>query len=177
MSNNNYPENFREQSEAMYEFDRISEILENQIFDKKNWKNPLVQSAFIELVIRLRDLLYKCDNSGNRIKFTDDIVVLNGKEIVRDITDAISYVRNATCHIESDRYLLDGKTVFYFNVAYGKGKIANISGKELISDYEDDVCFFFGDQKLYLNRHIVRALSEVKEVLKKLYPIFSVAHN
>jgi len=101
----------------------------------------------------------------------------NGRRLVKDITSAVRYVRDAACHIESDNYLLDGKTVFYFNIAYGKGKIANISGKELVSDYENDVCFFFGDQKLYLNRHIIRALNEVKIVLKGLYPMFSVAYD
>ncbi|MDD5639196.1 MAG: ElyC/SanA/YdcF family protein [Candidatus Pacebacteria bacterium] len=160
--------NFRNESEASYEFSRISEILKSKIFDKENLKNPLVQSAFAELVIRLRNLLYKCDNAGNRINFTDDIVILkdkNGKVVVGDVTDAVRYIRNSVCHIESDEYLLDNKTVFYFNIAYGKIGVANVSGIELVSDYEDDVCFFFGDQKLYLNRHIIRAFNEAKRYI------------
>ena len=169
MSNVN-PKNFIEQSNTLYEFFRISEILESKIFNRENWMNPLVQSAFTELVIRLQDLLYKCDHSGNRINFSDDIIILKGKhgeEIVKDVTDAINYVRNSVCHIESKRYLLDGKTVFYFNIAYGKHNVADISGKKLTSDYEDDVCFFFGDQKIYLNRHVIRAFNEAKMVLEK----------
>lgn len=36
------------------------------------------------------------------------------------------------------------------------------------SDYEDDVCFFFGKAKIYLSRHIIRAYKEATQALRPL---------
>ncbi|MFQ5431942.1 MAG: hypothetical protein ACE5EN_05500 [Nitrospinota bacterium] len=43
-----------------------------------------------------------------------------------------------------------------------------IGNFEQASDYNDDTCFFFGAQKIYLKRHIVRAFEESKS---KLLPL------
>ena len=60
------------------------------------------------------------------------------------------------------------KIVSSFNVVFGKGISMNINGKDFCSDYEDDTCFFFGEQKLYLKRHIIRAFEEAKNYLSNL---------
>ncbi len=132
-------------------------------------RHPLMESAFIELIIRLRDLVYKCEKLGNRIEFNDDIIILRGKnskEIVKDVTDAIICMRGATCHIESDKNLFNDNIIFSFNIAYGKVNIIATPNKKLSLDYEDDACFFSGEQKLYLKRHIVRAFEEARNFLK-----------
>lgn len=166
---------FFTKSEIETDIRRIEKILDCGIFSQENARHPLFQSAFIELVIRLRDLLYKSEALGKRIDFTEDVVVLedkNGNKVVEDVTDAVAFVRNAACHIESDKNLLDKdrQIATIFNVAIGKTKLMKINDKELASDYEDDICFFYGEQKLYLKRHIVRAFEEAKKsLIKKIH--------
>ena len=41
----------------------------------------------------------------------------------------------------------------------------------MLSKYEDDQSFAFGEHLIYLNRHIVRAFQEAKEILLKNYPM------
>jgi len=43
-------------------------------------------------------------------------------------------------------------------------------GISLTSDYTDDICFFFGVEKIYLRRHVLRAFEETKRQLVPLLP-------
>lgn len=40
-----------------------------------------------------------------------------------------------------------------------------IGDLELNSDYEDDIAVFYGRNRLYFKRHIVRAYTEAKQLL------------
>jgi len=155
----------------MADIGRIKTIIETRIFDRENIGHPLIESAFIDLIIKLRDLTCKSEKLGKRINFKEDVVMLkdgNGKEIVKDITDAIKYVRDAACHINSLNHILNKNIVFTFNIAYGKINLLSMPGISLASDYDDDICFFYGEQKLYLNRHIMRAYEEASSFLQSL---------
>ena len=57
---------FKTKTEIEIDIDRITQILSCDIFSQQNFQHPLRQSAFIELVIRLRDLLFKCESFGKR---------------------------------------------------------------------------------------------------------------
>ena len=59
-----------------------------------------------------------------------------------------------------------------FVVVYGKIPAAILLPGEgaIGSDYDDDVCFWFGTNKLYLKRHILRAFEEAKRNLIPLFP-------
>jgi hypothetical protein len=50
-------------------------------------------------------------------------------------------------------------------VAYGKCNLAKIHDLELKSEYEDDTAVFFGTNRLYFKRHIVRAFNEAQSLL------------
>jgi hypothetical protein len=80
-------------------FYRVDEIINCGVFNTAGDKNPLRQSAFIELMICVRDLVAKSDKYSRRIEFKDDVNLASG---VEDVSDAISKVRNAICHIDSD---------------------------------------------------------------------------
>jgi hypothetical protein len=150
---------FKTKSEIFTDINRIDTIIKTDIFNKENYEHPLKESAFIDLIIKLRDLLYKSEELGKRIDFKEDIVLKNS---VEDITDAVIYIRDAACHIHSRNHILIKNIVFTFNVVYGKGNMISIPGISPTSDYDDDVCFFYGEQKLYLKRHITRAFNEAK---------------
>jgi len=155
-------------SEIEDSLQRIEAILKSDIFAPGNDGHPLVRSAFIELLICLRDLMYKTEKYCSRVTFDDDIVKSAN---INDITDVIKYVRDALCHLDSDNHYLEkGNIKATYNINRGKGTIAKIGDFEQTSNYSDDLCFFFGSQRIYLNRHIVRAFEEVK---KNLLPILT----
>lgn len=114
-------------------------------------------------MICLRDLLHKAEKYGQRVSFTDDIMP---NEYVKDVTGAITAVRDACCHIDSFKRLFDdrGNRGSYM-VAYGKCNLAKIDDLELKSEYEDDIAVFYGKNRLYFNRHIVRAFNEARQQL------------
>jgi hypothetical protein len=155
------------------DFRRVAEILDSNIFDPQNVSHPLVQSAFIELLIRVRDLMAKTEKLVKRIDFNDDVIKTsspNGVNDVNDVTDFIEFVRNAACHPESDKHFLEpqhGK--FTFSVASGMISILARPGEKTItSDYDDDVCFFFGPQRIYLKSHLLRAIEQARTQLSPL---------
>lgn len=142
-----------DENEIEENLSRIYTIINSEIFDEKNINHPLRKSAFIEMMICLRDLAYKCNKYNIVVNFSDDIIQTNK---VSNITDLIKYSRDACCHIDSsnNRYMENG-AVFSFNTLYGKTDFAGIS-----NSYQDDICFCFGEQKIYLKRHILRYLEE-----------------
>jgi hypothetical protein len=117
-------------------------------------------------MICLRDLLCKTEKYVGRISWADDVLV---NEYVHDITDAVTAVRDACCHIDSfKRRFTDHGARGVFNVICGKGTLARMGDLELKSDYEDDIAFFCGKNRLYMNRHIVRVFKEVRELLRPI---------
>jgi len=144
--------------------DRIEAILATDIFSPHNARHPLMRSAFIEILICLRDLMAKTNNLNLRIDFTDDVLI---SPDVKDVTDLIKFVRDALCHIDSKNHFVAPGIKATFNVAYGKTIMLTVDEFDIASDYDDDVCFFFGRHRIYLKRHIVRAFEEVK---RKLLP-------
>jgi hypothetical protein len=114
--------------------------------------------------------MWKTEKLSTRVSFQDDV---NITQNVKDVTDLITHVRDALCHADSYKNFIEpGKNRFSFNVVYGKSKGININGVDFSSDYDDDVCFFFGEQKIYLRRHIIRVLKEAKEKLLPLLDSF-----
>jgi hypothetical protein len=114
--------------------------------------------------IKLWDLTQKLVLLENRIDFKEDIK--SG-----DITDLIRRIRYAVCHVDSGEHMLKSKqqVKFSFNIAYGKVNLASIGEKKITSDYEDDICFFFGENKIYLKRHIIRCIQEAEKKIQELY--------
>lgn len=148
---------------------RIEELLGCGIFQSQNSRNVLFRAAFIELLIALRDLMYKTQKYSSGIAFDDDV---KKTEKIKDVSDLIKYVRDALCHPDSEsNYIEAGNIKATFNVAFGKANLLRIGDFEQSSQYQDDICFFFGSQGIYLKRHIVRAFEEAKS---KLLPIISV---
>lgn len=145
---------------------RIETIYATKIFAPSNKEHPLIKSAFIEVMVCLRDLMAKTKDYGTRITFTEDMVVTSK---IKDITELVTFVRNALCHIESaNNFAIPDQIKASFDIVYGKGTDKRADGIELVSEYTDDTCFFFGLHKIYLRRHILRAFEETKKQLEPL---------
>ena len=155
---------FLTKSDIETSFSRIETLFECGIFSPENSRNPLVQSALSELLIRIRDLMAKSNRHGEPITFNEDI---NETDRIKNVADVIKFVRDAICHIDSDNHNHDECNArLSFNVAYGKCVLMEINGVKIGSDYTDDVAFFFGNQKLYLRSHLRRAYDEAKRNLQ-----------
>ena len=148
---------------------RVNELLSCGIFSRQNSQNVLFRAAFIELLIALRDLMYKAEKHSSRIIFDEDV---NKTEKIKNVSDLIKYVRDALCHPDSDNHYIEvGNIKATFNVVFGKGVLLKMGDFEQSSQYQDDICFFFGSQRIYLKRHVERAFEEAKVKLK---PIISL---
>ena len=157
---------FFTKGEILASIRRIEDLLASKIFSPENSESPLVRSAFIETLVCLRDLMYKTEKYAERLDFDDDIV---RTDKIKDVTDTIKYVRDALCHIDSDKHYIEkGNIRASYNIAYRKGRLLKNGDFEQASDYDDEVCFFFGSQKIYLKRHIIRAAKEAK---RRLLPL------
>lgn len=152
-------------SEIAYSIRKIEAILKTDIFSKRNDHHLFQRAVFIEVLILLRDLMYKSEKeAGLRISFSDDVVITQN---VRDVSDLIKTVRDALCHSESrNHYVIEELKTGFFAV-YGKTEpLVRVGNEDLFfSDYEDDVCFFFGVHKIYLRRHIIRAFQLARQNL------------
>ena len=158
--------NFFTINEIRSDVETIQRILASGIFNPENDGHPLFSAAFKELILCLRDLTYKTEHLSSRINFADDIVI---SENVSDVTDAIRVVRDAICHANSgNSFVQSTKVRFSLCVSYGKGSVLILPKDTLTSDYDDDVAFFYGHNRLYLFRHIIRAFNEAKQRLLPL---------
>jgi len=152
------------QSEILFDIHRVDAVLGSGIFEPAAARHPLLPSALTELLIRIRDLLAKAEKYAQRVSFTDDVIV-KGK--VNDVTGLIAFVRDAVCHIDSGKNDHDEvQARVSFNVVFGKACLAELNGVRIESEHEDDVAFFFGAQRLYLRRHLVRAYNEASASLR-----------
>ena len=132
----------------------------------------LAKLSYIEIVNNkelYNDTFIDTDNMHNKTNatlhngdtnFTDDVLI-NG--YVKDVTDLITAIRDACCHIDSFKRNFDenGNTGSH-NIIYGKGIALNIDGLVLGSDYEDEIAYIYGKNRIYVRRHIIRAFEEAK---------------
>lgn len=163
---------FRVMTQISSSISAKNRILESGVFNEQG--NPLFRSALIELLIVARDLTHKSYLKGHEVNFIDDVAV-KGK--VTNVSMLIKYARDAVCHIDSDNHKsIESDSVFSFNTMFGKGKLASINGVDFSSDYQDDICVFFGDQKIYIKRHILRAIDEATHNLRSAYRNSPYAH-
>ena len=142
---------------------RVRAILRSDIFSSRGSEHPLYLSALTELTIRVNDLVGKAAATGHTIDFDDD-VIKHGE--VLDVRSLINFIRNAVCHVSSETHKLDNLNAWIsFNSQIGKGCFMEINGQRLECNYEDDIAFFFGEQRIYLRRHLLRAFEEAGAAL------------
>lgn len=151
-------------SEIQHDIDRVRAIINCGIFDPNNSGHPLRLSALTELMICLRDLMAKCVLAGSRITFCDHVIPMAE---CNDVTDAIKFVRDALCHMDSSKHNLKAiQARITFNTVYGKMCLMQVRDLRIENPYDDDIAFFLGPQRLFLKRHIMRAFEEAVALLQ-----------
>lgn len=172
MEKGNEVMSFRRKSDINSAIDEIERLLNSGIFTKEGSKTPFFKASFIHVMILLRELMYNSEKYANkRIDFKDDVIPLKmdkKKQSVHDITDLIKYVRDSMCHTDIPHHYFTNEIKATFNVVFGRGVLISYGEDSVGSDYEDDICFFFGKERIYLNRHIIRAFVEARAALLPL---------
>ncbi|VVE52234.1 hypothetical protein PMO31116_04733 [Pandoraea morbifera] len=154
---------WRERNAVDASIQECEKLFATGIFSGDGVDSPFFKSATIHLLIVLNDLLQKADKVGRRVSFVDDVAPADE---INDVTTLINSCRNAACHIPSKEKAFQGNT-FDFNVFVGKSPNAvGANGAVFGSDYEDDIAVQFGSRRLYLGRHLLRALNEVTAALR-----------
>ncbi|WP_186121444.1 hypothetical protein [Burkholderia gladioli] len=139
---------------------RKCEGLINSLGDIRLVQTPFFEPSFVFVIINLNELLQRASSEKRRVSFTDFVDTADG---VDDVTTLINRIRHAVCHIHSPQNNL-GKAYFRFNSVAGKRKFGRIGDVLIEGEFEDDVAFFYGDKRVYLRRHIIRALKEVGDI-------------
>jgi hypothetical protein len=136
------------------------EILQSNFVEAEpRW---LGEAAFVLLTINLNDALQALAKVNARVGFADD--VSEG-----DVTDLISKLRNAGCHIGSSIRHFGSDGMLYFNVLVGKGSLFRLgSSNELTNPYDDDVAVFYGKYRVLLRRHLRRAHAEAVQLFNAM---------
>lgn len=134
-----------------------------ELFRTEFWKNgvsDVIRRATITLLlIQLSDLLQKANSEGHRVAFTDDIDARSNEP---DVTSLITNARNAACHVTSGFHKMDSSKLKYLMVRGNYPAAFQSEGETYGCDFADDVAFFFGIKRVYVQRHLMRALFEVE---------------
>lgn len=141
----------------------IEKVLRSGVLDQQ--RSPLFEAAITSLLINLNDLLQKAKDVGSRVAFQDDVDVPGNP--TADVTDLINKARNAACHLPSALQSV-GWGRIRMNVYIGYCPRALVTPTETYGcDYADDVAVQYGPLRVYIGRHILRALIEVQAVIPK----------
>lgn len=163
----------RIQSEIDDDIREIDGVLQSGVLSADRLGPPFTW-ALRTLFIGLRDLMKKSEEyAGKAIDFTDDVIQSENPK-VENIADLVRFMRNAAGHPESDHHMAAPNVRDTFGRCWGLvGAVARDSNGNVIipgCDYEDDVSFGTGRQRIYLKRHILRAFEEAKVNLLPLCP-------
>jgi len=154
---------------------RLCVLMNEQYITNFNKKLELFYgSVLLEIIVHLSDLLQKLKriDPTKAILFTDDITPYYGigkANKYENITDLITFFRNAGCHIgSSKRYAQDGKA-HAWSVQVGNNPILEYP---TVGKYSDDAIVIMGNHRLYIKRHIVRSFKEMLSAYRSLPDFF-----
>ena len=130
-------------------------------------KSPFREAAFIQLMINLNDALQFLSQHNKRITFSDHIKKKNTDKIM-DITDLVNTLRNASCHNKSNNRNIEN-SILSFCTFYGKMPNAIKIGDIILGcDFEDDIVYAYGENLIYIHRHVRRLLELIPNECRSL---------
>ncbi len=133
---------------------RLHQLVDSDVFTQNRSDDKACEQAFVEVIQLLNAVLTQSEQSGRRIDFTKEVGV-QGK--VQDVTSLVSSLaRSLILKSGQPNQFADGQ----FNCYQGAGTGYFANGAFFTADHADDVAFYVGDQRIYLNRHIKRAMQE-----------------
>lgn len=137
---------------------QVHTALGSPSFNSNTPEDDSWKPEFAHLITLVHQLLTLADQDGKRVDFIEGVGV-NGK--IQDITSLINWLYDRLPELTADKpgQLASNRFNRYAN--QGWGYFAN--GCFFTVEFNDELAFFIDDQRVYLNRHIRRALSEVEK--------------
>lgn len=143
---------------AQFHLNRLHQLLGSDVFDRNRPDDGTCERAFAEVVRLTDDLLQQADVAGRRVDFTKEVGV-HGK--IQDITSLVNSLRHSLVPGLGAAPFAANRFNCYHDA--GNGYFAN--GAFFKADYDNEVAFFVDDQRIYLNRHIKRAVQKAEVYL------------
>lgn len=116
------------------------------------------EACITMLLINLHDLLQAARSLGKPVLFSDHIDL---QEDASNITELVAKCRNAACHVWIKPASAQASVYRFCRVVGYRPDAGELDGKPLGCDYEDDVAVYYGRYRLYLKRHVRRAIDEL----------------
>lgn len=140
---------------------QIHTVLDSPAFDLNTSEDDPWKPEFAQLITLVHSVLTLADEAGKRVDFIEGVGV-NGK--IQDITSLIHWLYDRLPALTADEpgQLASNRLNRYAN--RGWGYFAN--GCFFTVEFDDELAFFIDDQRVYLNHHIRRALSEVEKTYR-----------
>ena len=142
----------------------VERYLKSGVFEGPGRASHECEAFFTHAMICLCDVVKFLSANNDRITINNDVVDVAGKP--QDVTDLIHRFRNVVCHLPSEERSLGEIGRLSFCVLRGISCIV-IDDVKYASEYGDDIAFFYGSHRIYLNRHIRAAWSEANERIRK----------
>ena len=141
-------------------FVRVYALLNSPVFNRDSNEEVVWRPAFTELITLVDEVLLRAQQAGQRVDFLEGVGV-NGK--IQDITSLVEWMRSCVPALAADRpgQLPANRLNRY--VDQGTGYFAN--GSFFTGEYDNEVAFFIDDQRIYLDRHLRRAVDEAEQHL------------
>ena len=139
---------------------RVHVLLESPVFQRDSGEDSPWRVAFAELITLVHDLLTQADQINKRVDFLEGVGV-NGK--LQDISSLVEWMHQQLPELTTDLpgQLPGNHLNRYFN--QGTGYFAN--GAFFTGEFDNDLAFFLDDQRIYLNHHIRRAVTQAERSL------------
>ncbi len=158
---------------------QFERLVATNILSAEGSQTPWFEPVITKLLILLSDLLKAADKIGQRYRNTDDIGCIDDelRSEIRDVTDLVIRCRNACCHISSGNQIFETNK-FSFCVIFGRNpNCFSITGKEIGSDYDDDIAVLWGPMRLYLKRNMLMAYDAVAGLFPDPYSHNNIPTN
>lgn len=119
------------------------------------------------LLVNLHDLLQTARVIGRPLVFAE---YMDPKEDAGNITELVAKCRNAACHVWTKSTSTKSTVYRFYRVAGYCPRATVLDDKPLGCDYHDDVAVYYGRYRLYLKRHVLRAIEELALVFSEAAP-------
>ena len=124
------------------------------------------EACVVMLLVNLHDLLQAARATGRPLVFADYI---DPREDASNITELVAKCRNAACHVwtrpapaqPAAQPAPQSAIYRFYRVAGYCPRATQLHDKVLGCDYHDDVAIYYGRYRLYLRRHVLRAVEEL----------------
>lgn len=136
----------------------IYTTLNSPVFNLNTSEDTPWKSEFIQLISQIHSLLTLADQAGHRVDFLEGVGV-NGK--IQDITSLINWMYDRLPELTDDKPGQQATNRLNRYANHGWGFFAN--GSFFTVEFDNELGLFIDDQRVYLNRHIRRAVAEVEQ--------------